>query len=133
MAAVSASNSTYVQAAHPRRSAPGAVEDTVGPDPQLVAEMKHEINALVQEITQLAAQDISPDEFYSGFLTRIVSAMAAMGGAVWVNGENGSLKLQYQVNLAQCGVDASAKARSRHGLLLRSVADNGQAMLAPPS
>ena len=29
-------------------------------DPQLVAEMKHEIRALVQEITQLAAQDISP-------------------------------------------------------------------------
>lgn len=133
MAAGSASTSTYVQAAHPRRSAAGVGDEIVGPDPQLVAEMKHEINSLVQEITQLASQDISPDEFYSGFLTRIVSAMAAVGGAVWMNGENGALKLQYQVSLAQCGVEKSPKDRTRHGLLLRSVADNGQALLAPPS
>jgi hypothetical protein len=64
---------------------------------------------------------------------RVVSAMAAVGGAVWVTAENGAPKLQYQVNLAQSGVEASARSRSRHSLLLRSVADGGQAVIAPPS
>lgn len=103
------------------------------PDPQLVAEMKHEINVLVQEITQLAAQDIAPEEFYSGLLTRIVSAMAAVGGAVWLAGDGGKLKLQYQVNLAKTGVESSPQGRSQHAQLLRSVFDGMQAIAAPPS
>src|SRR6266496_2492352 len=65
------------------------------PDPQLVAEVKHEIHALVQEVSQLAAQDISPAEFYGGFLSRIVSAMAAVGGAVWTRADGGQLRVEY--------------------------------------
>src|SRR5262245_20347022 len=74
-------------------------------DVALVAEMKHEINLLVQEIAELAGQDIEPEKFYSWFLTRVVSAMAAVGGAVWTPVEGGKLKLQYQVNLAQAGLE----------------------------
>jgi multidrug efflux pump subunit AcrA (membrane-fusion protein) len=134
MAAVSSSSAAHPPHAQPRRAgSPSDDSAALGPDPHLVAEMKHEINALVQEITRLSTQDISPDEFYSGFLTRIVSAMAATGGAVWLRTENGSLKLQFQINLAQSGVEASARSRSQHGLLLKSVVDNGQALLAPPS
>src|SRR6185369_14234781 len=135
MAAVTSSSTPHPpHLAQPRRAS-NAADDAagLGPDPHLVAEMKHEINALVQEITHLSAQDIAPDEFYGGFLTRIVSAMAAVGGGVWLKTENGSLKLQYQFNLINSGVEASARARSRHGLLLKSVCDNGQAVLAPPS
>src|SRR5438128_1571917 len=87
-----------------QRGGAASSEATSVPDPQLVAEMKHEIDMLVQEITQLAGQDIALETFYSGFLTRVVSAMAAVGGAVWLLAEGGKLKLQYQVNLAQTGV-----------------------------
>lgn len=103
------------------------------PDPHLVADMKHEINALVQEISSLAAQDISADQFYSGFLGRVVSAMAAVGGAVWTCGEGGRLKLAYQVNLAQTGVEASSSVRTRHSLLVKSVADGAQASIWQPN
>src|SRR6185369_1040893 len=109
----------------PRRAgSPSDDSAALGPDPHLVAEMKHEINALVQEITRLSAQDISPDEFYSGFLTRIVSAMAAVGGAVWLRADNGSLKLQFQINLANSGTESSPKSRTRHSQLVKSVTDS---------
>jgi multidrug efflux pump subunit AcrA (membrane-fusion protein) len=133
MAAVSATNPAFTQqAAHAQRRSVSEA-DALGPDPQLVAEMKHEINALVQEVTLLAGQDISPDAFYSGFLTRIVSAMAAAGGAVWLPGDNGTWKLQYQINLGQTGTEATPRSRSRHGQLIRGIAASGQAQIVPPS
>src|SRR4051812_40452232 len=82
--------------------------------------------------SQLAAQDIAPEEFFGGFLTRVVSAMAAVGGAVWL-ADGGKLKLQYQINLAQTGVEASPQGRSQHALLVNSVVDGTQAIVAPPS
>ena len=103
------------------------------PDPHLVAEMKQEIRGLVQEVSELAAADIGPEEFYTGFLTRVVSAMAAVGGAVWTTGESGRLKLVYQVNLAQTGVERTPQDRTRHGLLLKNVLAGTQAILAPPA
>src|SRR5262245_11020530 len=78
----------------PRRVVHGG--EPLAPDPQLVADVKHEISALVQEITQLASQDISRDEFFSGFLNRVVAALGAVGGAVWTHGDGGRLKLEYQ-------------------------------------
>jgi multidrug efflux pump subunit AcrA (membrane-fusion protein) len=108
------------------------VDGAAGPDPQLVTEMKHEIHSLVQEIAQLAARDIPLDEFYAGFLPRVVSAMAAVGGAVWTPGERGGLKLQHQVNLSQTGLDQTPHARKRHELLLSKVLNSNQAVLVPP-
>jgi len=134
MTAVTSSSAAHPPHAQPRRAgSPSDDSSTLGPDPHLVAEMKHEINTLVQEITHLAAQDVSPEEFYSGFLTRIVSAMAATGGAVWTKAENGSLKLQYQINLSGSGVESSPRSRSQHSQLLKSIAASGQALLSPPS
>jgi hypothetical protein len=102
------------------------------PDPQLVAEMKSEIRTLVQEIAQLAAQEIGPDEFYAGFLARVVNAMAASGGAVWVRGDTGRLKLQAEVNYRQTQAEATPQDRTRHGLLVQSVMGGTQAILVPP-
>ena len=103
-----------------------------GPDPQLVADMKVEIRTLVQEISQLASQEIGPDEFYAGFLTRVVGAMAAVGGAVWTTGQNGGLKLQYQVNYRETGAEATPQSRTQHGLLVKSVFGGTQAIIVPP-
>jgi hypothetical protein len=102
------------------------------PDPQLVAEMKQEIRILVQEIAELAATEIGPEEFYAGFLARVVSAMAAVGGAVWIKGDSGKLKLAHSVNLSQTGVERSPQERTRHGLLIKNVMSGTQAILVPP-
>lgn len=137
MATVTTTNSTerpsaaFAQAQ--RRAAAPSGSEHAPPDATLVAEVKHEINALVQEIAQLATRDISPGEFYAGFLSRVVSAMGAVGGAVWTRGEAGRLKLECQVNLATTGVEASSLARTQHALLIKSVLDGTQAVLSPPS
>src|SRR5262245_3954868 len=88
------------------------------PDPQLVAEMKQEIRILVEEIAQLATQDITPASFYAGFISRVVAALAAAGGAVWTRGASGKLKLEAQVNFRATGAEATPADRTRHGLLL---------------
>ena len=67
-------------------------------DQQLIEQTKRQIQALVQEIAQLSRQNVSPGEFYSEFLGRVVSALAAVGGAVWAINDEGQLALQYQIN-----------------------------------
>lgn len=115
---------------HVRRatSAPASGSDTPG-----VSEVRHEIQSLVAEITRLASQDLPPAEFYHGFLTRVVTAMAAVGGAIWKRGEQGQLELEAQVNLAAAGVDATPVARGPRGQLLKSAMLQGQAVIVPPA
>jgi hypothetical protein len=68
-------------------------------DPQLIEQTKQQIRMLVNEISQLAKSDITPGQFYGEFLPRVVSALAAIGGAVWVLEDQGRLALGYQINL----------------------------------
>lgn len=100
-------------------------------DAHLVQDTKQQIRALVQEIEALVAADLTINEFYAGFLARIVSALAAVGGAIWTRNADGELSLAYQVNLPQTGLnDAKSPA---HALLLGKVWDaQGQPQLVPP-
>ncbi|MCL2348530.1 MAG: hypothetical protein FWC50_09765, partial [Planctomycetaceae bacterium] len=52
-------------------------------DAQLIEQTKQQIRALVNEITQLSKSDIAPEEFHGEFLPRVISALAAVGGALW--------------------------------------------------
>lgn len=113
-----------------RRAAPAAVDEPPA-DQQLVAEMRQEISALVAEVTGLAGEDIEPADFYSGFMPRVVAAMAAHGGAVWSRSASGQLELAHQINLAQCGLDA-APASAQHGQLLRAALEGGQSIAVAP-
>jgi hypothetical protein len=112
-------------------TAKGSAASPPNPDPLLLQETKNEIRVLVQEIAQLARQEIPPEEFYAGFLGRIVSAMAAVGGAVWTSGENG-LSVAYQVNLAGAELDDSTAGRQQHSRLLRKAMSSAGALLIPP-
>src|SRR5262245_39695572 len=70
-------------------------------DSRLVQETKDQIRTLVQEITALSQSDASLAEFQEGFLTRVVGALAAMGGVFWLNDDDGVLQLGYQIGLSQ--------------------------------
>jgi len=78
----SASNTTFA----PRLDRPheGANSDSSLDtlDPRLVQETKIQIRTIVNEISQLCQSDCEIDEFYDGFLTRVTSALASMGGSV---------------------------------------------------
>jgi hypothetical protein len=101
-------------------------------DPQLIEQTKQQIRMLVNEISQLAKSGIAPEEFYGEFLPRVVSALAAVGGAVWVVQDQGQLTLGYQMNLQQSRLGESEDNQIRHGRLLRRVLLTGEGALVPP-
>jgi multidrug efflux pump subunit AcrA (membrane-fusion protein) len=101
-------------------------------DPHLIEQTKQQIRALVAEIAQLAKEDISPEEFYGGFLTRVVSALAAEGGAVWTTNDEGRLALQYQIEIQKTGLRENEEANAQHSRLLYKVLADGEAVVLPP-
>jgi hypothetical protein len=98
---------------------------------QLIEQTRSQIRGLVSEIAQLAKSELSPLEFYTEFLNRVVSALAAHGGAVWVLGEEGSLELQYHINLVDTNL-ALAENQQRHGRLLHKILKSGEGSVVAP-
>ena len=99
---------------------------------QTVEETKQQIRGLVNEIAALAKSGATAEEFYPEFLQRIVTALAAAGGAVWLLDEDRQLKLQYQINAEPTILSADGEDSDRHRRLIRRVANTGQSLLVPP-
>jgi multidrug efflux pump subunit AcrA (membrane-fusion protein) len=93
---------------------------------------KHQIRGLIGEIAQLAKSDLQPEEFYAAFLQRVVQALAAVGGAVWLLGEGRRPTLAYQINLSPTLLDPESEDADRHARLLDMVVNSNQPQLVPP-
>ncbi|MGA2030793.1 MAG: biotin/lipoyl-binding protein [Thermoguttaceae bacterium] len=100
-------------------------------DPQLIEQTKRQIQSLVAEIAQLSRQTLTPVEFYGEFLTRVVSALAAIGGAVWTTNDDGQLALQFQINLQETRLRDRQEDQARHGRLLYKALGKSDGMLVP--
>jgi hypothetical protein len=99
---------------------------------ELIVETRNQIRSLVDEITALSESQCSLAEFYDGFLTRVVQALAAVGGAVWQVDEGGNLQLEFQINLAATGVTANEAVARQHGAMVSRLLAAGQPVLVPP-
>ena len=89
------------------------------PDPSAVAQSELQIRSLLAEIAQLAKRDIPQEEFHAEFLRRVVSALGAVGGGLWIVEEN-SLSLAYQINFKELQLrdeDVGKHTRLLHQLL----------------
>jgi multidrug efflux pump subunit AcrA (membrane-fusion protein) len=105
-------------------------EETI--DPGLLEQTKNQIRKLVSEIADLAESDIQPAEFHQEFLTRVVAAVAASGGALWLLDGRGGMKLQHQLEFRQTGL-LDGKARTQpHDALLGCMIQASQAQIIPP-
>lgn len=102
-------------------------------DPQLIEQTKKQIRELVTEITQLSRSDVAPAEFYSGFLTRVITALAANGGAIWTLADGSRLTLQSQVNLQETNLREDEKALKQHTKLLQRVLESKEGELVMPN
>jgi multidrug efflux pump subunit AcrA (membrane-fusion protein) len=99
---------------------------------QTVEETKAQIRGLVNEIATLAKSGATAEEFYPELLSRIITALAAAGGAIWLLDDDNQLKLQYQIN-AEPGVLADDTDDAvRHKRLIQRAANAGQSLLVPP-
>jgi multidrug efflux pump subunit AcrA (membrane-fusion protein) len=101
-------------------------------DPQLIEQTKQQIRSLVAEIAQLTKTEVAPEEFYGQFLPRVVSALAAVGGAVWTLNPEGRLALQYQINIQETNLRESEERNAQHSRLLYKTLSGGEAILVPP-
>jgi len=102
-------------------------------DSQLVDQTKTQIRLLVQEIADLAKSDCSVEDFYEGFLTRTTSALASVGGAIWVRDSiDDPLKLHYHINLKKTKLAKDKKAQARHSRMLKKLAEQGEPTLVSP-
>ncbi len=102
-------------------------------DAALVDKTRSQIRELVQEVHQLAQKDCNVDEFYEGFLTRIVTALASVGGAIWLRDPSSkSIQLQCHVNLKQTSLNDNAQAQQTHGKLIQRLCESGEPSLVPP-
>ena len=102
-----------------------------------LAEARRQIDTLVAEIADLSRKNLAPGQFYEQFLTRLVSALAAIGGVVWTAGENNQLSLQYHMNLQQTGLLENEEKQQQHSRLLYKVLNHpdvvaGNGILVPP-
>ncbi|MFM8251089.1 MAG: efflux RND transporter periplasmic adaptor subunit [Planctomycetota bacterium] len=95
-----------------------------------IEQTKLHIRTLVGEISELSKSDLGPDQYYPAVLQRIVNALAAVGGAVWVQAE-GQLKLIYQQNISDTLLEQNDDA-TRHRRLLDYIAASRQGQLIPP-
>jgi len=107
---------------------------SVGPDPNVdqVEQVRRQINRLAEEIAHFSEMDMAPAEYYGEFLQRVLTALAAPAGAVWLRTPQGNLQLQYQIKMGQVGLDRGENSRQVHDELLRQAAMKGQPGLIYP-
>jgi hypothetical protein len=110
---------------------------SAGPDPNVNAELieqaRRQVNRLAEEIKRISNSEMPPTEYYGEFLQKLLQAIAAPAGAIWLKTPQGNLQLQYQINMRQVGLDRNDTARAAHGELLRQSAMKGQPALLPPN
>ena len=103
-----------------------------GPSQSLVNQTRQQIRVLASEIEQLAKSDCTEEEFFEGFLTRSTSALASIGGAIWMLDDQQQLRLRYQINLKQTGLAERPAAQTQHHRLLQRVLVKGESTLIAP-
>ena len=88
---------------------------------------------MVEEISQLAESECNVTDFYQGFLTRVTSALASVGGAIWRTDEEGAVRLEYHINLADSGLTREPEIQQPHSKLLLNAMEAAEPMLVPPT
>jgi multidrug efflux pump subunit AcrA (membrane-fusion protein) len=95
-------------------------------DQRALAESQLDVREIVQEIQTLCVSDAPLDEFYAGFLNRLVSALFAFGGALWMVNSDQNIELQYQTKLLETGLTETEEDQQRHAQVLRRVLLSGR-------
>ena len=112
-------------------NAPRASESSMSVDPEDVQRAKREIQSIVQQIAELSRSDATIESFYDEFLNKVVSALAAAGGAVWTLSAGG-LQLTYQINLRSTGLIENPIGQEQHGRLLQRTLTSDEGLLVAP-
>ena len=89
--------------------------------------VRERVMQLAREIEQMSGQEIPPPIYFQEFLTRVVTAVGARAGVVWLLDESGRLSLLAQMNLEQTGLRETPGALGVNEKLLVEVMQTGEA------
>ena len=93
---------------------------------------REQIRALVDEIAGLARSDMGEAAFYSAMLDRILQAMEAVAGLVWIVGDGGRVEPICHSGLETTGIGASPEAEQGHLKLVQALLGNSSGVIVPP-
>lgn len=99
---------------------------------ETIEQTKQQIRGLVSEIAQLSKSELQADEYYAAFLQRIISALAAVGGAIWILRDGRRLELAYHIKMSESFLAAESEDATKHLMLLSQIAASGEPALIPP-
>jgi len=91
-----------------------------------------QIRALVGEIEQLARGDLAEAEFFRGLLERVLMAMEAVAGLVWIVGEGGRVEPVCHAGVENTGIAATPETQAAHGALVQALVQSPTGLLVPP-
>ena len=93
---------------------------------------RSQIRALVAEIEQLARNDLAEAEFFRGLLERVLVAMEAVAGLVWIVGEGGRVEPVCHAGVEHTGIAATPETQAAHGALVQALVQSPTGLLVPP-
>lgn len=98
-----------------------------------VKQVREKIIQLAKEIEEHSRSNMPPEAFFSEFLRRVVGAVGARAGAVWLRNGSPKLNLFTDLNLKQTGFFEKSDAPVLNQKLLDEVMSNGQACTHSPN
>jgi biotin carboxyl carrier protein len=101
-------------------------------DPRVIEQTRQQIRQLVAEINHLAASEAPPQKFYPEFLNKVIQAVAARGGALWIREGQTPPRLQSEQNFRSSGLLDDMGGTDGHTTLLLRAFEDGQAKLCLP-
>ena len=97
-----------------------------------VDEVRKRIIQLAREIEEMSQQRMPSRLFFDAFLKRVVGAVGARAGAVWMRNGSNRLDLLIDHQLAETGFHENPQAPLQNQKLLQEVLSNGQACTHSP-
>ena len=97
------------------------------PTDENLRKVRERVMQLAREIEQMSGQELPAPVFFQEFLTRVVTAVGARAGVVWMLDESGRLGLLAQMNLEQTGLRETPGALGLNEKLLIEVMQTGEA------
>lgn len=97
-----------------------------------VQEVRDRIIKLAREIEEFSKSNIPPETFFTEFLKRVVGAVGARAGVVWLRNESNRLEMVAEVGLSNTTFNENPASLQVNHAILVDVMSNGQACMHHP-